>query len=994
MTLTFKFFLVIIFAAILHGHVFSQEKDAAHEQYELADRLINKNPDKAFELLKQAMYKSKQKNDLDVYLKSVNTLGSFTLTNDKYRDQVFIWLKDAFKMSRSFQTDDQLAQLHLNIADFYNRITIEIDTPIYHYEQAKKIWTTLKGERSIEVSNCYHGLGNIYKYYKFDFYEAEQCYEKALLIREQLGFNDADVLYKNYYSLAATNRSQFDFEKALSYGIKTLEVAKKLRPDRNELAHGMVANIYRDMGESDLAKQHYLRALALNEKTKDLESRAWYYSCLGETFKKDSLYSKALQYFTRAYDIYQRPEIHDDDLYMNLLIAMMDAYSKHGIQYDFFRIRKEIFKSLSSLSKQKSMVASEAWRYVGDHHLGQLHYDSALICYQMGLIAAISDFNDIDPLKNPSEAQIGLKIYATELLVQKASALRKKFYDTSRPDFLEHALYCLRLVEKSLSLQRSSLDLDNAKWKFLDANFDLYENIISILDEGKNQFSDSLHHLAFQYFERGKARSLADALTEAEFTSEITDKDSLFRVLNELRRELFRLQDLIDQQSQNKNDKINTSALRDSVVQIDRRISACKVAIEERHPGYFTVKYGYQYVTLDDVQKLIKAKQQVLVEYFWGTKSVYAIAIDDHEVAFKRLGATDSVGLMVERLISHLTTEQSSMSAAAFRQFAVSAHQLYMTLINPFATILSEKKKLQIIPDGVINQIPFEILIQEKPELGQVNYKGLNYMIKSHAIGYAYSSSMLLQKNRRQRKSRPSILAVGFTGARKLRDSGDELNAIEGTNDELNVLRKRFVNGKFLAGDIATELNFKVMAPDFDIIHLAIHGRGDTQNDFAASLYFSSVSDEKEDGELHAYELYGLKLKAMMAVLSACESGLGKGYRGEGMISMASAFSYSGCENILMSLWKVNDQSSIALMDQFYNFLGDGEEIDDALRMAKLNYLEAADELSGDPKTWAPLVAYGNLEEVFPSEEKNVLHFAWLLIIALALFLSFKIFRR
>ena len=134
-------------------------------------------------------------------------------------------------------------------------MTNEIDRPIFHYRKAKKIWTTVKGEWSEEVSNCYHGLGNIYKYYKFDFYEAEKCYEKALLIREKIGFDDSDALYKNYYSLAATNRSQYDFEKALSYGTKALELAKQfgskeLGPLRTEMSSGMLANIYRDMNQS------------------------------------------------------------------------------------------------------------------------------------------------------------------------------------------------------------------------------------------------------------------------------------------------------------------------------------------------------------------------------------------------------------------------------------------------------------------------------------------------------------------------------------------------------------------------------------------------------------------------------------------------------------------------------------------------------------------------------------------------------------------------
>jgi CHAT domain-containing protein len=106
-------------------------------------------------------------------------------------------------------------------------------------------------------------------------------------------------------------------------------------------------------------------------------------------------------------------------------------------------------------------------------------------------------------------------------------------------------------------------------------------------------------------------------------------------------------------------------------------------------------------------------------------------------------------------------------------------------------------------------------------------------------------------------------------------------------------------------------------------------------------------------------------------VLSACESGIGRDYRGEGMISMASAFTSAGCENTLMSLWKVDDQASVRLMDDFYQQLLTGLPIDEALRKAKLNYLEQSDELTADPKSWSPLVAYGSLHQVFETDRRS-----------------------
>ena len=201
-------------------------------------------------------------------------------------------------------------------------------------------------------------------------------------------------------------------------------------------------------------------------------------------------------------------------------------------------------------------------------------------------------------------------------------------------------------------------------------------------------------------------------------------------------------------------------------------------------------------------------------------------------------------------------------------------------------------------------------------------------------------------------------------------------------------MKQRFSSGKFLSGKDANEASFKNLAPDYDIIHLAVHGAGDVERNYAAKLYFGE-GNRQEDGELHAYELY-----ALMAVLSSCESGLGKGYRGEGMISMATAFTYSGCENILMSLWKVNDQAAMKLMDDFYGFLLKGETIDVALRNTKLKYLEGTDEFTADPRIWTPLVAYGNLKEVFDNDRNNVLIYGGLILIAAIVLLTWKVIVR
>lgn len=984
-------FLLFIFLLISVVPGFSQSGQTAASYYIQGEDLLKKDdPEKAYPLLLKAVQLSKQEKDWNTYPKAVNSLALLSGEGDEAaQKEAFGYLFEAIQTLKNAPKDSTMVELYFNIAEFYSNHD-EIEKSIQYYVQAKNIRSSLDGEWNSQVARCYHGLGDIYKYYKFDFYQAEKCYDKALLIREKIQFKKPKVLFRNYYSLATTNRSQHDYEKAVSYGEKALEMSKGISPLSEEEAYAMLANIYRDIGETKKAGAYYKNAIRLNKKTNDVANLAWYYQCSAESLASDSLYEDANRDFSMSYSIYTKHKMDNKPLFVNLLIMQLDVYNATGNDVQFDKKLKEIFRKLTALDQLKGRVPYWVYVILGGRQQKKEKYDSALYYYQKALTAAVPAFGTVKAEDNPPEEAIGTTLYIYEALAKKSLALRGKFNTSKDPVFLQKSIKSLRLAEKLLSMERNALDMESAKWKFLDANYDLYENILANLYDGSDLLpKDTIYNLAFRYFEQSKSRSLADALTQTEQSKQISHQDSLFQRHTELKREILNVQADISDALERKQPATEIATLRKKQVTADRNIQVCKMAIEERYPGYFNVRYGYQTPALADVQHIVKERNQVILEYFWGTDWVYGIGISGDEIMFKRIGKPDSIKLAINGVLSHLTKDHAAMDKRVFESFVTHTHGLHNTLLKPFESLTSGKLHIQIIPDGPIGQVPFEILTK-KPVLatGDVNYRALEYMIKSYGIGYAYSSSMLIRKSRSVVR-KPSLLAVGFTAGQKLRSGDPKLEEIMGAELELEALSKRFGSGKFLVGNEATEANFKTLSPDFDIIHLAIHGRGDIQKNFSSSLYFRSKYDSLDDGELHAYELYGLKLKAMMAVLTACESGLGKGYKGEGMISMASAFTYSGCENILMSLWKVNDQASTRLMDDFYSQLLEGKTIDDALRQAKLDYLDTADELTADPKVWAPLVAYGSLEQVF-QKEKSWTYIVAGVCIVVALLLSFR----
>jgi len=157
----------------------------------------------------------------------------------------------------------------------------------------------------------------------------------------------------------------------------------------------------------------------------------------------------------------------------------------------------------------------------------------------------------------------------------------------------------------------------------------------------------------------------------------------------------------------------------------------------------------------------------------------------------------------------------------------------------------------------------------------------------------------------------------------------------------------------------ATKEVFLTNAPNYDIVHLAMHSVVNEEKPMNSALIFSRESDSL-DFILRASEIYGLSLNNQMAVLSACDTGHGKLEKGEGVRSLARAFSYAGSPSLVASLWSAPDRSTKEILVNFYKNLKAGQFKDEALRNAKLTYLDQAPPVYSIPTHWAHLVVIGD----------------------------------
>jgi CHAT domain-containing protein len=189
---------------------------------------------------------------------------------------------------------------------------------------------------------------------------------------------------------------------------------------------------------------------------------------------------------------------------------------------------------------------------------------------------------------------------------------------------------------------------------------------------------------------------------------------------------------------------------------------------------------------------------------------------------------------------------------------------------------------------------------------------------------------------------------------RELPNSEEEVTQIASLFKQANRTAVTYTYGQ------STKTAFKNEGPRYNILHIATHAFANNKEPELSWLAFANkdstlTNTQNDDGVLYAGEIYGLSLNAGLIVLSACETGVGKVIKGEGIMSLSRSLMYAGVSNIILSLWRVGDLDSKVLMIEFYKANISGKSYADALRTAKLSMLKK----KSSPKSWAGFVLFG-----------------------------------
>ena len=611
----------------------------------------------------------------------------------------------------------------------------------------------------------------------------------------------------------------------------------------------------------------------------------------------------------------------------------------------------------------------------------------------------MKNFNNPDIFTNPSIDSSLFDIRLLDNLKSKSQALELLAVEQNEPGMklktmrkgLETIELALRLIDRirnNYMSEESRMYLaDNEKETFLFAAH-LACSIYTTAHE--NSMGDTMYVIA----QKAKAAILRNEITGNDLLYSAGVPDSLREKQNKLSGNIAAYNNLILEENRKINpDSSRITLWKDALFDMNRAKEKVSENIEKVFPQYHDLIRKTEPVSLPTIQKQLK-NDETIVDYLLsnkysdGKRKLYIFLISRHHLEFRE-NWLDSTFFKNAEIIRK--TANPSVTAEIqhdnFIRYTDALYYMYINLIKPVEDLI-KGKKLIIIPDEEIGWLSFDAFLKIKPKSDQADYEGLPYLINDYTFSYGYSSSLIFSKNHMEERG-----AKVFAFSPEYNNtivSGKELSSLQGAGDEIESVFKRF-RGRSFKGEDATKANFMNAQRDPAIFHLAMHSMTDSSDSKYSYLMFDTHNLPTEQGKLYNYEISLTRLKSPMVVLSACNSGSGTLYSGEGLMSLARSFTLAGASSVIKTAWEINDEASAAIITRFYRHLSNGKEKNEAMRLAKLEYLNSSPPAFTGPYFWAAYEVLGDNSPVVQNNTEAVLVIAGLaVILASILFIYFK----
>lgn len=725
----------------------------------------------------------------------------------------------------------------------------------------------------------------------------------------------------------------------------------KLKPD-----HELIAASYNDLGivytgiDNDKALSYYEKALAIYEKIhgKEHPKIAIANINIGIIYREMELYGDANNNFENALKIWDKiyPQAHPQKGFV--LFNLAETYRKMRNTKAAKGYYERSLKMFQDSYGNRHPEVARVFNAIGVLDLDENKFDDAINHYQQALIANTVDFTSSEETINPGLKNFYHGYVLLYSLKGKALALEERHLGkTLKFSDLTLSLKTLQVCDTLIDKLRQRSTNENDKIALGVIASEVYADGVRIAYEASVKAFKKKEYLAlaFYFAEKSKSAALLESISDSDAKSFAGIPSQLLEEEKSLKTAIALTAQKLSQKPTEEEEKY----LRETAFNLNRQYLAFVKNLEVQYPQYFNLKFNSASPSIKEVQTLLDDKT-ALLSYFIDEQNsrlyIFSISKNKFRITEQNLPAD------FDKLI---TAFRNGIYFNEIRAYSRSATKLSKILIPK--GISSGIKELVIVPTGRLGIIPFEALLTKKLS-SEVKYDALPYLLNRFTVRYEFSAGLLLQKSKQPKTETASIFLcapVTFPEKEKLVD-------LPGTENEVKEISQLFASKNFnnavFTGSQADEHLIKSDGlKKYNVLHFATHGVVD-ENDPELSRIFLQNSSDAEDGNLYAGEIYNLELDANLVTLSACQTGLGKISKGEGVIGLSRALVYAGAKNIIVSFWSVADQSTAELMKDFYKrLLETNSGYSENLRAAKMSLIK--NKIYSDPYYWAPFILIG-----------------------------------
>lgn len=359
--------------------------------------------------------------------------------------------------------------------------------------------------------------------------------------------------------------------------------------------------------------------------------------------------------------------------------------------------------------------------------------------------------------------------------------------------------------------------------------------------------------------------------------------------------------------------------------------------------------------SVKDFKKSLR-KDQSILNYFISDKLIHIFHIKRDSITYYKESNLDSLKKYLRIDIINLKDKNSAENLDKISKLLLPSD-------------LQLNKNVTIIPHSLLNYLPFEIL----------NFKN-QLLLENFNIGYSFTNEVTLNKDRHF-FNQPKFYGL----APSFNNMCSDFSKLDFNKSEVENIAKKFDQQKtyydktYKLDEILFDLK------NYNVAHFATHTYINEENSDSTFISLGENCIDTTNNKIFIKDFLRSDINLELVTLSSCNTGIGKLINGEGLSSLSKAMFYSNVDAVVSSLWNVNDQSTSEIMFYFYTFLRKGMKKDEALRKAKLSYINNADPDYKHPYYWAGFILIGDPSPLFQTPYLSVKALAIIVLILIVL---------